>query len=93
MTRILMGVMLAGALSIVPTTFAQDNGHDRDGDRGQRTYYDAGNRDRHQWDDHEASAWNTYRTEHHVRQSDFGRTSRKQQQKYWNWRHEHQDNQ
>ncbi len=85
--------MLAGALSISPSVYAQDNGHDHDGDSGQRTYYDAGHKDKHQWNDHEATVWTTYRTEHHVKQSDFAKTNKKQQQQYWNYRHEHPDNQ
>lgn len=93
MKRLLTGILLAGALSIVPSTLnAQDSDHERGHDEhSHRTYYDNAHKDKHEWNSDEDSAWNRYREERHVKQSDFSRASHKQQQNYWNWRHEHEN--
>lgn len=93
MKRLFLGAVLAGALSIVPNTLnAQDRDHDQNRqDTRNRTYYDANHKDRHEWNDNENSAWNRYRDEHHIKQREFAKANRRQQQNYWNWRHEHPD--
>jgi hypothetical protein len=95
MRRLLLGAMLVGALSIAPNTLrAQDHDHDHDQNHentGRKTYYDSSHKDRHEWNDNENSAWTRYRGEHHVKQSDFANTNKRQQQNYWNWRHQHPD--
>lgn len=89
MKRILSGLVLCGVLSFVPVR-AQD--HDDHHDAHTRTYYDKVHKDSHRWDDHENEAWGHYRDEHHVKQANFARVNHKEQQNYWNWRHEHPDN-
>ncbi len=92
MKRLLLTATMLGALGI--PVIAQD--HDRQDDRHENTatrrYYDRAHKDNHEWNESESAAWNVYRPAHHVRQSEFGRVSRRQQQDYWNWRHEHPDN-
>lgn len=92
MKQIILGTILAGMLWAPSALVAQDRGHD-ESHRAERqnSYYDSAHRDRHEWNDNENAAWGRYREEHHVRQSDFARASRRQQQQYWNWRHEHPD--
>ncbi len=94
MRSLSMGIMLFSALSLVPVTMnAQDREHGQDSQRSDhKTYYDTAHKDQHEWNDGEDAAWSRYRSEHHVKQSDFAKASRKQQQNYWDWRHEHPDN-
>lgn len=94
MKNFLLGALLTGALCLSPTMLhAQDHEHDQDRhDSNIRTYQDTAHHDEHQWNDSENSNWSKYREEHHIKQNDFSHASRKQQQAYWNWRHEHGDN-
>jgi len=88
MKRLLLGVLLASALFVPTALTAQEDAHRSE---GARTYYDAAHKDRHEWNDNEQASWNKYRDDHHVRHSDFSKASKRQQQAYWNWRHEHSD--
>jgi hypothetical protein len=94
MKKLLLAVTVASALGMFAnTSSAQDDRQNQSHESTQkRTYYDASHKDRHEWNDNENSAWNRYRDEHHVKQTEFAKTSRRQQQDYWNWRHEHPDN-
>lgn len=94
MQRFFLATIALWTLAIVPNSVrAQDMNHDHDHDhQAARVYYDRVHKDKHEWNDHEAAAWNGYRDEHHVKQTDFARANRRQQQNYWNWRHEHPDN-
>ncbi len=87
---------MLGSLAIAQGPLrAQDHDHDdHDHDHpAARVYVDREHGDKHEWNDHEATTWNSYRSEHHVRTTDFDRASKRQQQAYWNWRHEHPDEQ
>ncbi len=94
MKTLLLSTLMTGALCLSPNLLnAQDHDHDQERhESNSRTYQDTVHHDEHQWNDNENTAWNRYRTEHHVKQNDFSRANRKQQQAYWNWRHEHGDN-
>ncbi|HEX4748291.1 MAG TPA: hypothetical protein VH302_02010 [Bryobacteraceae bacterium] len=87
MKRLLVGFALASALCIPAALTAQDDHRTE----ANKSYYDTAHKDKHEWNDNESAAWNRYREEHHVKQSEFDRASKKQQQDYWNWRHEHSD--
>ena len=91
MKRLLLGAIMFGALAVAPSTVvAQD--HPQSQDNGApKKYYDAAHKETHEWNDNESTNWNKYRDDHHVKQTDFARTSKRQQQDYWNWRHEHPD--
>jgi len=96
MNRVLLTAIFASAVSVLPSTaIAQEHPGSRDGHEqraeGARTYDDAGHRDRHEWNSREDEEWNRYRGEHHIKQHDFARLKRKQQEEYWKWRHEHGD--
>jgi hypothetical protein len=85
MRNFFLGAILISGLAAVPVPMgAQDHGN-------PKQYYDKEHKDKHVWNDNEASAWNKYRDEHHVKQADFDHVSHKQQQDYWNWRHDHPD--
>ncbi|HEY6467636.1 MAG TPA: hypothetical protein VIY69_16665 [Candidatus Acidoferrales bacterium] len=51
--------------------------------------YDSTHKDYHNWDDNENKAWIQYQSDHHMKQHDFKKASKKEQADYWNWRHEH----
>jgi hypothetical protein len=53
--------------------------------------YDRDHKDYHNWDDHEAKSYETFRGDHPKYNVTFGKTKRSQQKTYWNWRHEHPD--
>ena len=94
MRRFLIGTMMFGTLAIAPVMLtAQDHDGDRDhrDDHAAKVYYDRTHRDKHEWNDNESSNWDRYRTEHHIERAEFERASHRQQQNYWNWRHDHPD--
>ena len=53
--------------------------------------YDRDHKDYHNWDDREGRSYETFRTDHPKYNVTFGKTNRSQQKTYWNWRHEHPD--
>ena len=53
--------------------------------------YDKNHKDYHNWDDRENHAWGTYLSENHKSSHEFSKSNRKEQSRYWNWRHAHQD--
>ena len=57
----------------------------------QQRVYDRSHHGYHQWNDNEDHAYRQYLAENHKDYRDFKNTSRRQQTKYWNWRHSHPD--
>jgi hypothetical protein len=53
--------------------------------------YDKNHKDYHNWDDNENRAWGVYLTENHKNHHDYARASKKEQGRYWDWRHSHPD--
>ena len=53
-------------------------------------YQDRHYRDYHVWGPDEDRAWGRYRNERRIR-GDFHRMNRREQERYWKWRHEHQE--
>ena len=54
--------------------------------------YDKDHKEYHNWDDNENRAWNQYLSENHKQPHDFKKAKKSEQSQYWNWRHDHQDN-
>lgn len=52
---------------------------------------DRRHKDYHAWDDHENHAWGAYQTSNHRRHYEYARAHRREQDRYWNWRHSHPD--
>lgn len=50
-------------------------------------------RDHHdrKWDDHEQAAWGRFLAEKHRKDHDYTKSKKKEQEEYWNWRHDHPD--
>ena len=53
--------------------------------------FDRTHKDYHNWDDRENHAWAVYLTNNHRPQHEYARSSRREQDQYWNWRHSHPD--
>jgi hypothetical protein len=96
-----VGSFLLGAALIAPagmlagTNFQddhhQDDKHRNRDEQSQRRYYDKSHKDYHNWDDREAGAYQRWTTENHRDNRDFAHLKHKEQSEYWNWRHDHPD--
>lgn len=53
--------------------------------------YDPAHKDYHHWDDRENAAWHRFIAEKHWKDHEFAKATRKEQEAYWNWRHDHPD--
>jgi hypothetical protein len=78
MARYLTAFVLAVALLAPAAITAQD--HDRD----QQAQY-------HQWNDHEDQVWHQWLRDHHKKDHDWGKATKKEQREYWKWRDAHPD--
>jgi hypothetical protein len=82
MNRVFLIATFAGAVSLLPSAaIAQDH--------GTHVYTDTAHGDKHEWNAKEDEAWKHYREEHHIKQEEFAKLKRKQQEDYWKWRHDH----
>ncbi len=55
------------------------------------TYHDKSHHDDHQWNGQEDKAYGMYEKQNHRKSVEFSKRNEKQQQQYWNWRHNHSD--
>lgn len=85
MNRLLIATLFAGTLVSSQVALRADDNHDK------RVYTDARHGDKHEWNDNEDAAWKRYREQHHIAQENFSKVSKRQQQQYWNWRHDNPD--
>jgi hypothetical protein len=75
----------------------QEEHHDRDDrdrndrDRNNQRYYDREHRDYHNWDDREDQSYRRWLDERHESYREFNRLKRRDQNAYWNWRHNHEE--
>jgi hypothetical protein len=58
-------------------------------DQASRVYQDQRHHDTHEWNSEEDQKYRAYLQEHHRKYRDFSRASRKEQNNYWDWRHQH----
>jgi hypothetical protein len=56
-----------------------------------RQYEDHTHKDVHQWNSKEDQAYRRYLEGHHKKYHEFSKASKRQQSDYWNWRHNHPD--
>jgi hypothetical protein len=49
--------------------------------------YDRDHRDYHDWDDRENHRWGVYLSNNHRRYYEYSHASRREQSRYWNYRH------
>ncbi|HEX7361368.1 MAG TPA: hypothetical protein VF283_12830 [Bryobacteraceae bacterium] len=50
-------------------------------------YYDAAHHDHHRWNSNERRHYNQWENENHRHHTDFKKLPPKEQQQYWDWRH------
>jgi hypothetical protein len=83
----LLSVVSLAPVSVLPgTALAKDN-HRND----ERKYQDARHHDEQVWNDHEDRAYRVWLRERHRKYNDFARLHARDQQAYWDWRHDHSD--
>jgi hypothetical protein len=90
----LLGTALIAPAGVLANTNFQDVQDDKHRDRddtNQKRYYDKKHKDYHTWDDREAGAYQRWSADNHVDKRDFSQLNHKQQSEYWNWRHDHPD--
>lgn len=47
----------------------------------------------HQWNDNENANWHQYLKEHHKKDHDWDKASKREQSSYWKWRDQHPEHQ
>jgi len=91
---ILLTTALAAPLSLSAKVVPQDDKkHEDKGkeDKAKGHYYDKNHKDYHDWNDKEESSFHIYLTEQKHPVVEFSTMKAKDQQKYWDWRHDHPD--
>jgi hypothetical protein len=61
--------------------------------RASYRVYDPYNRDYHQWDNNEVVYYQRWEVETHRDHREFKKRQKDEQKEYWNWRHNHHDDQ
>ena len=94
--RILSSMMLIGALAAPLAVRAQDRDdhHDNDDRAKNQRVYDRNHKDYHNWNADEDRNYRQWYTEAHrdKQYRAYNRLNKKDQNAYWNWRHQHGDN-
>jgi len=84
-----LGSLLVGAALIAPVGV---QANDKDRNCPDKGYYDRDHKDCHNWDDHEARAYQAWEKAQRKTDREFSKLKAKEQSEYWKWRHEHPDN-
>jgi hypothetical protein len=85
-----LGSLLLVAVLIAPVGIrAKDR--DKDHNCPANRYYDRDRKDCHNWDDHEGRTYQTWEEAQRKTHREFSRLKAKEQSEYWQWRHEHPD--
>lgn len=71
------------AIGLAPLAMAQPQDHKR--------YYDKTHKDYHTWDANEEKSYGVFLNENHIQVHVFAKARPSEQQRYWNWRHDHPD--
>jgi Ni/Co efflux regulator RcnB len=96
--RILSSIILMGALASPLAMRAQDHDRDdhkdRDDHAKKQRIYDRDHKDYHNWNQDEDRNYRQWYTESHRDKEyrEYNRLNKKDQNAYWNWRHQHGDN-
>jgi len=75
--------LLAVGTVATPIAVAQDHDTHR--------YYDRNHKDYHRWNENEQRSYGLFLNENHITVHVFRKAPPDEQQRYWNWRHEHPD--
>lgn len=60
-------------------------------DQQNQRVYDSQHKDYHNWNADEDQQWRQYLSDQHQKYHDFSKANKKEQDEYWNWRHDHDD--
>jgi len=88
MKRYLTLLFLSAALAGSAASLRADEHH---ADRQSKRYYDKDARDYHEWNQNENQAYHKYVNENRKRDREFARTTRREKQDYFKWRHNNPD--
>jgi len=81
--RRLAALLLAASFAIPAAVMAEDRDHKR--------YYDKTHKDYHEWNENENRGFNIFLNENHLRVHTWQKAKPSEQQRYWQWRHDHPD--
>ncbi len=81
----LLSAALVIPVAVAPTVLRAEE------QKAARNYHDKQHNDDHSWNGQEDKAYRIYAKENHRKYNDFSRLKERDQQNYWNWRHEHSD--
>ena len=84
MSSLILATVIASPVALLAAPRPNDGGV-------QVRVYDTHHKDYHNWDDRENHAWGVYLTNNHKKNHEFTKSSKKEQNNYWNWRHSHPD--
>jgi hypothetical protein len=69
----------------------QEQQNQRQEQQNSRRYHDSRHNDDHEWNGHEDQAYRMWAQQNHRKYNDFDRLRARDQQSYWDWRHNHSD--
>jgi len=93
-SSILLTATLGAPLYASPIGLTQDKHEKQEEKREEKArerYYDKHHKDYHDWDDREEHSFHLYLTEKHHPIIEFRRMKERDRQRYWTWRHSHED--
>ena len=87
-----LGSFVLCAVLMAPAGIQAEERHDCPARDGRQGYYDNNHKDCHYWDDHEDHAYQTWAQTKHKTKREYSKLKNKERSEYWEWRHEHPDN-
>jgi hypothetical protein len=64
-----------------------------DHSNNNKRYYDKSHKDYHQWNANEDKSYSVFLSTNNIQVHAFSKAKPTEQQQYWNWRHDHPDEQ
>jgi hypothetical protein len=83
LTTLLLSAALAGSIPV--------RADDQHSDKQTKRYYDKSGGDYHEWSPNEDRAYHQYVSENHKKDREFAKTSSREKDDYFKWRHSHPD--
>ena len=77
-----LAVFVLGVGLLAPAAIMAQE-HDRDQQKHEH---------KHEWNDQEKEHWHQYLNEHHKKDHEWDKASKREQKGYWKWRDAHPDN-
>jgi hypothetical protein len=86
---LLMAALAAPTLALATPRTQSSRSSQEERANAQRRVYDRTHQDYHVWDGREDQAYHAWLAERHRDNRDYSRLNRRDQNKYWQWRHAH----